>query len=112
MHSDKQSKAIDQAISHHSFRNLEEIGDLVELTRAPQSTKINLPIQIAFFVYQYAKLRMLQFYRDFMLEHFDRRDFQYVSMDTGQYFKTCIFILSTFSITKSEHASLDLKQFS
>ena len=39
-------------------------------------------MQIGFFVYQYAKLRMLQFYFDFMDKYLDRRDFQYCEMDT------------------------------
>ena len=29
---------------------------------------MNLPIQIGYFILQYAKLRMLQFYYDFMLK--------------------------------------------
>ena len=39
-------------------------------------------MQIGFFVYQYAKLRMLQFYFDFMDKYLDRSDFQYCEMDT------------------------------
>ena len=42
----------------------------------------DLPLQIAFFVYQYAKLRMLQFYYDFMLKFIDKSDFEYCEMDT------------------------------
>ena len=45
--------------------------------------KLNLPTQIGFFVYQYAKLRMLQFYFDFMAKYLDRSDFQYCEMDTN-----------------------------
>ena len=39
-------------------------------------------MQIGFFVYQYAKLRMLQFYFDFLDKYLDRSDFQYCEMDT------------------------------
>ena len=39
-------------------------------------------MQIGFFVYQYAKLRMLQFYFDFMDKYLDPSDFQYCEMDT------------------------------
>jgi len=42
----------------------------------------DLPQTIGFFVYQYAKLRMLQFYFDFMLKFVDPKDFQYIEMDT------------------------------
>ena len=49
---------------------------------AKKTTRLDLPLQIGCFVYQYAKLRMLQFYYDFMDTFVDRRDFQYCSMDT------------------------------
>ena len=39
-------------------------------------------MQIGFFDYQYAKLRMLQFYFDFLDKYLDRSDFQYCEMDT------------------------------
>ena len=40
-------------------------------------------MHIGFFVYQYAKLRMLQFYYDFMDKYLDRSEFQYCDgMDT------------------------------
>ena len=49
---------------------------------AKKVIKYDLPLQIGFFVYQYAKLRMLQFYYDFMDQYLDRSDFQYLEMDT------------------------------
>ena len=49
---------------------------------AKKVIKYDLPVQIGFFVYQYAKLRMLQFYYDFMDQYLDRSDFQYLEMDT------------------------------
>ena len=39
-------------------------------------------MQIGFFVYLYAKVRMLQFYFDFMDKYLHRSDFQYCEMDT------------------------------
>ena len=44
--------------------------------------KLNLPIQVCFFVYQYAKLRMFQFYYDFFDKYLDHEDFQMCEMDT------------------------------
>ena len=41
-----------------------------------------LPLHIGFFVYQYAKLRMLQFYYDFIDMYVERPLFQYCEMDT------------------------------
>ena len=49
---------------------------------AKKMIKYDLPLQIGFFVYKYAKLPMLQFYYDFMMKYIDPRDFEYVEMDT------------------------------
>lgn len=69
---------------------LRSLGKLSRLTRRhtrfkvvrKQAIKLNLPLQIEFFAYQYAKLRMLQFYFDFHDKYLDRSDFQYCEMDT------------------------------
>ena len=45
--------------------------------------KLDLPLQVGFFVYQYAKLRMLLFYYDFLDKYIDRSDFEYCEMDTN-----------------------------
>jgi hypothetical protein len=48
-----------------------------------KTIRLDLPMQIGCFVYQYAKLRMLEFYYVFFMEVFvDRSDVQYCSMDT------------------------------
>ncbi|CAB3981982.1 Hypothetical predicted protein [Paramuricea clavata] len=47
-----------------------------------KSIKLNLPMQIGFFVYQYAKLCMLEFYFDCIDKFLDSADFQYCEMDT------------------------------
>ena len=65
------------------FRDMDEIGqNLYEVSMAKKTIKQDLPLQIGFFVYQYAKLRMLEFYFDFLDKFLDRSDFQYVEMDT------------------------------
>ena len=43
----------------------------------------NLPIQIGFFVYQYAKLRMLNFFFDVVDRFISRSDYCLTEMDTG-----------------------------
>ena len=65
------------------FRQLDQINeDTYEVQSCKKTIKLNLPIQIGFFVYQNAKLRMLQFYYDFLDKYLDRSDFQYCEMDT------------------------------
>ena len=44
--------------------------------------KYTLPLHIGLFVYQYAKIRMLQFYYDFVDRYVERPLFQYCEMDT------------------------------
>ena len=47
------------------FRKLDNITeDTYEVESCKKNIKLNLPSQIGFFVYRYAKLRMLQFYYD------------------------------------------------
>ena len=70
-------------VNTHPFRKLENITeDTYEVLSCKKSIKINLPFQDGFFVYQYAKLRMLQFYYDFFDKYLDRADFQMCEMDT------------------------------
>ncbi|CAH3132563.1 unnamed protein product [Porites lobata] len=65
------------------FRQIDQIEEnTYEVQSCKKTVKLNLPMQIGFFVYQYAKLRMLQFYFDFMDKYLDRSDFQYCEMDT------------------------------
>ena len=70
-------------VNTHLFRKLENITeDTYEVESCKKTIKLNLPIQVGFFVYQYAKLRMFQFYYDFLDKYLDRADFQMCEMDT------------------------------
>ena len=65
-----------------SFSDLEELGQAYELeSRKPRIT-INRPFQIRIAVYQLAKLRMIEFYYDFLERYFDCREFELIQMDT------------------------------
>jgi hypothetical protein len=79
----RNEQKIDSAISKNSFLDLTEMdNETYEIISSPRSIKLDLPMQVGFFVYGYAKLRMLEFYFDFMLNAFDRSDFEYCEMDT------------------------------
>lgn len=70
-------------VNNKFFRQLDVIDDdTYEVQSAKKRINLNLPMQIGFFVYQNAKLRMLQFYYDFLDKYLDRSDFQYCEMDT------------------------------
>ena len=72
-----------QLINDKCFRAAAEIEEgLYEVEMSKKIIKLNLPQHIGFFVYQYAKLRMLSFYFDFIDVFVDRSDFEYCQMDT------------------------------
>ena len=78
----KDEKAVDRALRSAYFSDLDEIGEAYELeSRKPRIT-IRRPFQIGIAVYQLAKLRMLEFYYDFLDRYFDRKDFELIQMDT------------------------------
>ena len=59
-----------------------EEEEYYEIEKDKKSLRMNLPIQIGYFILQYAKLRLLQFYFDFMLRFISPENFQYCEMDT------------------------------
>ena len=61
---------------------LNDEGTLFEVEMSLDKIIWDLPMQIGFFVYQYAKLRMLEFYYDFIDRFISREDFELAEMDT------------------------------
>lgn len=53
-----------------------------EIEISKKVLKLNLPIQIGYFILQYAKLHILQFYFDFMDRFVNRADF---ALDTARW---------------------------
>ena len=74
---------LSKAINSPKFEKLTEIAnDFYEIEAFKKNIMLNLPIQIGFFILQLAKLRMLEFYYDFMDKFVDRSLFEYCEMDT------------------------------
>ena len=70
-------------VNEPQFRQLNVLSeDLYEVEMAKKKITYDLPLHIGFFVYQYAKLRMLKFYYDFIDKYLDCENFQYIEMDT------------------------------
>ena len=70
-------------VNEPQFRSVCNLDDdMYELEMAKKSISLNLPIQLGFFILQLAKLRMLEFYYEFMDKFVDRSDFHYIEMDT------------------------------
>ena len=64
------------------FADLEEINGAYQISMRKRSVDIKRPYQCGIAVYQLAKLRMLEFYYDFLDKFVDRRDFELIQMDT------------------------------
>ena len=75
---------------------------MTEVESAKATINWNLPLQIGFFVYQYAKLRMLQFYYDFVDQFVSRSDYQLCEMDTDSLYMA----LSTPTLEQAVHPTL------
>ena len=70
-------------INNKRFRQLDVVTeDAYEVTSNKARVTYDLPLHIGFFVYQYAKLRMLQFYYDFIDRYVERPLYQYCEMET------------------------------
>ena len=70
-------------VNDKRFRALNELDPTTyEVEMAKGTIAFNLPLQIGFFVYQYAKLRMLEFYYACIDKYVDRSDYEYCEMDT------------------------------
>ena len=65
------------------LEDLEENGDACEIREGKQKVSVGRAYQCGIAVYQLAKLRMLEFYYDFLNRYEDRRDFEIsMYMDT------------------------------
>ena len=83
----KDEKLIDKIFRSPFFDDLEEISEGVfEVRQRKRKVTITRPYQCGIAVYQLAKLRMLEFYYDFLDKFCDRRDFELIQMDTDSFY--------------------------
>ena len=73
---------VDKHLRSAWFADIEEIGDAYKIELRKDKLTIARPFQVGIVVYQLAKLRMLQFYYEFLDYYLDRRDFELIQMDT------------------------------
>lgn len=70
-------------VNDRRFHSLEEVGDIAyEVSMDKKKIRQDLPLTVAFFVYNYAKLRMLEFVYDFMKRYLRDGSYQIVCSDT------------------------------
>ena len=88
---------VTKKINSPHFKDLEELHERTyEITSTKREIKMDLPLQIGVAVYHLAKLRMLEFYYDFIDKYIDRSDFELLEMDTDSNY----FAFSEDSIEK------------
>ena len=76
-------KAASLMVNDRRFRQLDVVvDDAYEIEINKKTVTYTLPVHVRFFVLQYAKMRMLQFYYDFINWYLERPLFQYCEMDT------------------------------
>ena len=78
----KDENVVDKHLRSVWFEDLEEISDAYKIESHRNKVTINRPFQVGIVVYQLNKLRMLQFYYDFLDQYIDRRDYELIQMDT------------------------------
>ena len=80
-------KLIDEIFRSPFFEDLEEISNgAFEVSQRKRRVTITRPYQCGIAVYQLAKLRMLEFYYDFLDKFCDRRDFELIQMGTDSFY--------------------------
>ena len=97
---------VDKHLRSAYFEDLEVIGDAYKIESRKNKVTINRPFHVGIVVYQLAKLRMLQFYYDFLDKYIDRRDYELIQMDTDSMY----FALSCDTLEEAVKPEL-LKEF-
>ena len=75
----REERSVDKALRSPFFDNLEKIGEAYEIKELKRYVN-----DIA--VYKMAKLRILEFYYDFLNKYFSRQDFELCYMDTDSFY--------------------------
>jgi G:T-mismatch repair DNA endonuclease (very short patch repair protein) len=73
----------ERLVNNHLFRQMSEVGDdYYEVQSAKRRVRCDLPLQLVFFVYSYAKLYFVQFVHDFLVEYLDEKTYELCQGDT------------------------------
>ena len=77
-------KAASLMVNDRRFQQLDVVvDDAYEIAMNKKTVTNALPVHVGFFVLQYAKMRMLQLYYDFINRYLERPLFQYCEMDSA-----------------------------
>lgn len=79
--SKRQTKLLIPFVIHMTNLDM-NIFEIEKAKRNYPSITLSLPVQLGYFILQYAKLRLLQFYYDCLDKFVNRCDFEYCLLDT------------------------------
>ena len=82
----REEMVVDKDLRSPFFDNLEEIGGAYEIKEFKRTVMIKRPYQCGIAVYLLAKLRMLEFYYDFLDKYFSRQDLELCYMDADSFY--------------------------
>ena len=77
-----ESEISTEIIDNHSYDMTELPVGYYEVEKTKKKINLDFPIHIGAFILNYAKLRMLEFYYDFLDYYLSREDFQILEMDS------------------------------
>lgn len=80
----KDEKVVDRRCGVHTLKISMTSGRRTRCQSCKQQIIIKHPCQVGIAVYQSAKLRMLEFYYDFLDYYAERKDFELIQMDTDR----------------------------
>ena len=79
----KDTGKVAKLINSSNFKHMENMSNgIFEVEMYKRKVILDTPIQIGFFILQYAKLRMLQFYHDCLVKYLISDSFELTEMDT------------------------------
>ena len=86
-------KAASLMANDRRFRQLDiVVDDAYEIEMSKKTVTYALPVHVGLFVLQYAKMRIFQFYYDFINIYVERPLFQYCLMDTDSAYLALAFV--------------------
>jgi len=94
----KDVENVDCALWSAWFEDLTEIGDAYEVTSRKPHVMTHRPFQVGNAVYQLAKLKILEFYHDFLDHFIDHQDFELIQMDTDSLYSAFVNTTSQICI--------------
>ena len=71
-------KEVDKCFRSPFFEDLDEINGVYQIKMRKRKVSIGCPYQCRIAIYQLAKLRMLEFYYDFIDKYVDRSDYKLI----------------------------------